>query len=119
MKLVFLVLVFIMTAFNVFPNGIKESMNSEVEQVGAGRETSIIIGRVEVYGNEPRTFVGIVDEDGVEYAVYPPAKEAELRRLQGNLIKFTVVFVEENIFASMFLKGGTVEPVSWEILDGD
>jgi len=119
MKFVFITLILIFTAFNIFPNGIRESMNSNVEQVDNSRETSIIVGRVEVYGNEPHTYAGIVDENDKVYAIYPTAKEAELRRLQGYLIKFTVVFVDERVYGSLFLKGGTVEPVKWEILDGD
>ena len=76
-----------------------------------------ITGRVEVYGNEPHTFVGIVDEKGVEYAVYPPAQEAELRRLQGHLIEFTVIMLDEpKGEGGLYLKGGTVTPVKWEII---
>jgi len=60
--------------------------------------------------------VGIVDERENEYAVYPPEKEEELRKLQGHLIEFTVVFLEKpQAYGSLFLKGGTVTPVTWEI----
>ena len=75
-----------------------------------------ISGRVQVYGNEPRTFVGILDMDGVEYAVYPRSKEDELRPLQGHLTEFTVVFIDEQTFGSLFLRGGTVTPIKWEII---
>ena len=71
---------------------------------------------VEIYGNEPHSFVGIVDENGIEYTVYSPESVKELRMLQGHLIKFTVVFVEPQNYQSMYLKGGTVTPLSWEII---
>ena len=76
-----------------------------------------ITGRVQVYGNEPRTFVGIVDVNGIEYAVYPRSKERELRQLQGRLIEFTVVFLDKpKAHGSLFLKGGTVTPIEWKII---
>jgi len=79
--------------------------------------TAKITGMVHIYGNEPFTFVGIVDRDSTEYAVYPASLEAELRRLQGHLIEFTVVFLDEpQGYGSLFLKGGTVTPLSWEII---
>jgi hypothetical protein len=81
-------------------------------------KTSKITGRVQVYGNEPFTFVGIVDEAGIEYAVYPYSKEAELVWLQGHLIEFTVIFLDDppRTEASLTLRGGTVTPVSWVII---
>jgi hypothetical protein len=30
-----------------------------------------LTGRIQIYGNEPHTFAGIIDEDGTEYAIYP------------------------------------------------
>jgi hypothetical protein len=87
-------------------------------QSGADAEnTARITGSVRIYGSEPHTFVGIVDEKGTEYAVYPPSKEEELRKLQGHLIDFTVIFMDEpQGYGSLFLKGGTVTPVNWEII---
>jgi len=84
---------------------------SEVEN------TVKITGMVQIYGNEPHTFVGIVDENGTEYAVYPPSQEAELRKLQGHLIEFTVIMLDEpKGEGGLYLKGGTVTPISWEII---
>ena len=80
------------------------------------QNTETITGRVVVFGNEPRTFTGIEDENGIQYAIYPPAIENELRRLQGHLIEFAVVFVEEQTYGSLFLRGGTVTPISWRII---
>jgi len=79
--------------------------------------TARITGRVQIYGNEPHTFVGIVDENGAEYAVYPSSTEDELRSLQGHLIAFTVVFLDgPKGEGGLYLKGGTVTPLSWEII---
>ena len=119
MKIVFLALVFIFTAFNVFPNGIRDNMTPVEKQFSDNRNTITFIGTVRVFGNSPHTYVGIVDEEDVAYAVYPPAKEEELRALQGYSIEFTVVFVEERVYGSLFLRGGTVEPIRWEIIDED
>jgi hypothetical protein len=96
--------------FGLFPLGIKEDMNDS-------QNTTKITGRVVIYGNEPHTFVGIVGEDGTEYAVYPSDQEEKLRALQGHLIEFTVVLLNESQgYGSLFLKGGTVTPVTWEII---
>jgi len=79
--------------------------------------TTRITGRAQIYGNEPHTFVGIVDENGPVYAVYPRSIEDELRSLQGHLIVFTVVFLDEpKGEGGLYLKGGTVTPLSWEII---
>lgn len=76
-----------------------------------------VTGRIQIYGNEPHTFVGIVDKDGNEYAVYIRSGEDELRRLQGHLIEFTVVFLDDQqSYGGLFLKGGTVELIEWEII---
>ena len=97
----------------IFASGKGECNNAEAE-------TSVTIrGRIVIFGSEPHTFVGIVSEDGTEYSVYSPSHEAELRRLQGYKIEFTVVLLDEpKGYGSLFLKGGTVNPLSWKILDG-
>ena len=112
---------------NVFPCGKKEKNNvrpataetfNTEDQTNTGTENMIkLTGRVQIYGSEPHTFVGIVDERGTEFAVYPPEQEEKLRRLQGHLIEFSVIFLEEpKGYGSLLLKGGTVTPVKWEIL---
>jgi len=79
--------------------------------------TMKILGRTQIYGNEPHTFVGIIDENGTEYAVYPPSQEEKLKTLQGHLIEFTVVLLDEpKGDGSIFLKGGTVTVVKWELV---
>ena len=107
MRFIAFALCFILAAFSVFSC----SSDSPVEN------TMKITGMVQVYGNEPHTFVGIIDEAGVEYAVYPHSKEAELYELQGHLIEFTVVFLDEpKGEGSLYLRGGTVTPLSWVII---
>ena len=78
--------------------------------------TVIITGRVVVYGNEPRTYAAIVDTDGVRYAIYPRSRENELRQLQGHLIEFTVIFVDNPSPGNLSLMGEAVTPISWEII---
>jgi len=79
--------------------------------------TGKITGMVQVYGNEPHTYVGIIEGNGTEYAVYPSSSEDELRKLQGHLIEFTVIFLDEpKGEGGLYLKGGTVTPLGWEIL---
>jgi hypothetical protein len=80
-------------------------------------DTVIITGMVNIYGSEPHTFAGIESEDGKTYAVYPREKEEEIRPLQGRLIEFTVRFLAEPAGeGSLYLKDGTVTPLSWRIL---
>ena len=124
MKYLFFTLVFIFTAFNIFPEGIRERVNTNTVNPSenmpvSGDEENIakITGRVVIYGNEPFTYVGIVDQNGIVYSVYPADKEAELRSFQGHLIEFIVIFLEEpRGYGSLFLIGKTVTPVSWIIL---
>ena len=110
-----------------FSAGIREANNTQPSaaenaamnnQDCNNMETTIkITGRVQVYGNEPFTFVGIIDQNDTEYSVYPPEKEKELIPLQGHLIEFTAILLNEpQGFGSLSLKGGTVTPITWEIL---
>jgi len=127
MKVIVFLLFFLLIIPNAFSCGRKEKNNSQplkVENVntegqsGTGTENMTkLTGRVQIYGSEPHTFVGIVDENGTEFAVYPPEQEEKLRKLQGHLIEFTVIFLDEpQGYGSLFLKGGTVNPVKWEII---
>ena len=103
-----------LTACSLFlknKNDVTNKSNIETEN------TVKLIGRVQIYGNEPHTFVGIIDENNIEYAVYPPQQEKKLRPLQGHLIEFSVVFLNEpRGLGSSFLKGGTVKPIKWNII---
>ena len=94
--------------------------SSGVSQCERDADTENIVhitGMIQIYGSEPFTFVGIVDENDTEYAVYLPSGEDELRRLQGHLIEFAVVFLDEpQNFGGFVLRGGTVTPVEWKII---
>jgi hypothetical protein len=124
MKPIVFLLFFVFIIPSVFPCGKKEKnvvqpVSAEtVITEGQGTENmSKITGRVRIYGSEPHTFVGIVDERGNEFAVYPPEQEEKLRRLQGRLIEFTVIFFDEpKGEGGLYLKGGTVNPVEWIII---
>jgi len=128
MRLLLITGIFLFVTFNLFPSGMRDTMNTtEINttgQTGSNNTGSTvsgnvfkITGRVQIYGNEPNTFTGIVDQAGTEYAVYPPAQEERLRALQGHLIEFTVIPINEpKSYGSLFLKGGTVEPITWEII---
>jgi hypothetical protein len=121
----------IIAASVAFSAGIRESVNDSpntpviVETVETANQadtgensTTTITGRVQIYGNEPHTFVGIIDhQDGIEYAVYPPSQEEALRGLQGRLIEFTVVKQDEPMgLGGLQLKGGAVTVVEWRII---
>ena len=122
MKYIFFLLFFVFVTAGVFSLGKKEEKNDNPasrcetgNQTGDGEEKTIKIrGRIQIYGNDPHTFVGIVAENGTEYAVYSPSRENELRRLQGRLIEFTVILSGES--QDCGLRGGTVIPVEWEII---
>jgi len=113
--LTFFIFIIVSCASNP-PVNSAETIESGNQGGGSMENTIKIRGQIQIYGNEPHTFVGIAAEDGTEYAVFPPAKEDELRMLQGHLIEFTVVLLDEpQGFGSLFLKGGTVTPIKWEI----
>ena len=125
MKVIVFLLFFVCIIPGAFPCGRKEKKNNvppvTVESAGAEGQGAgkliKIIGRVQIYGSEPHTFAGIVDERGTEFAVYPPEQEEKLRQLQGRLIEFTVIALDEpKGYGSLFLKGGTVNPLEWSII---
>jgi hypothetical protein len=107
---------FFFTVFNVFALGKKEN-NAANNHAGAGvKNMTTLTGRVQVYGNEPHTFVGIVDEYDVAYSIYPPNKEAELRKLQGYLIEFNVIILDEpQDYAGMVL-GRSLTLIGWKVI---
>jgi len=86
-----ILMVLCVTACSLFSkNKNDDKSNIDIEN------TVKIIGQIQIYGNEPHTFVGIVDENNIEYAVYPPQIEKKLRPLQGNLIEFSVVVLDDH-----------------------
>jgi len=104
-----LLLVFLFTAFNVFASGKKEK-----NPAGKGGKTTLV-GRIAVFGNEPHTFVGIVDEHDVAYSIYPPNNEAELRKLQGNLIEFTVILLNKPQGYAGKVLGRSLTLIEWKV----
>lgn len=49
-----------------------------------------VVGQIGVYGNEPHTWLGFVDQKGVEYALDATADTLqELRKLQGIILEIT------------------------------
>ena len=119
-RVAILIIIFTVLPFNVFSFGRREkrtAVNTVTENTMETENTVKIRGTVRIFGNTPHTFVGIVSEDGEEYAVYPPEMEEELRRLQGHLIEFIVLLLDEpRGQGSLFLRSGTVTPISWEII---
>lgn len=120
MKFIFLAI----TVFSIFScigsarvNQPDVKVENTVNQPDNSVENAVkITGRIVIFGDGRNTFAGITDENDVQYAIYPPSVEEELGNLQGHLIEFTVIFVEEQTYGSLFLRGGTVTPVSWEII---
>ena len=127
MKPIVLLFFFICITPGVFPCGKKEKNDpqpvtaesaSAEKQTNSGAGSTIkFTGRVRIYGSEPHTFAGIVDEKGTEFAVYPPEQEEKLRKLQGHLIEFTVILLDEpKGEGSLYLKGGTVTPLTVTVI---
>jgi hypothetical protein len=106
-------LVFFFTAFNVLASGKKEKSPAGT----GGKNTTTLVGRVQIYGNEPNTFVGIVDEHDVAYSIYPPNpnSEAELRKLQGHLIEFTVILLDKPQDYAGKVLGRTLTLIDWKV----
>ncbi|MDR0706539.1 MAG: hypothetical protein LBF60_01500 [Treponema sp.] len=114
-RLFFITLMAALFHNGLFADGEKDAPATGVEE---SRRIIRITGVVKIFGNEPHTFVGIVTADGKRYGVSPPKKEAALRRLQGRTIECTVRFLErQEGDAALFLKDGTVTPLSWRIVD--
>ncbi|MCL2294613.1 MAG: hypothetical protein FWC36_07095 [Spirochaetes bacterium] len=107
----FLVLI-ILAPVSIFALGSREKGANQT-----ARNTMTIVGKVQIYGSSPHTFVGIAAKDGTEYAVYPPEQAEKLRKLQGHLIEFTVILLgQPQSFEGLVLRGGTVTPLSWRII---
>jgi len=134
MKAGFFLAVFLIATFNLYSFGRRERVNysqyphdidsltvdtgNPADQSNVLAEnTRRLLGRIQLFGNTPHIFAGIVDEDGSTYAIYPPSVEEELRSLQGHLIEFVVTVLSEPRGAGGLILGGeTVTPLSWEIV---
>ncbi|MCL2557674.1 MAG: hypothetical protein FWE09_04275 [Treponema sp.] len=92
-------------------------INANLFPGGGSCDAVKITGRVQIYGSEPHTFVGIIDENGNEFAIYPESQGEALRELQGHLIEFSVIFINEpRGYGALFLRGGTVTVLEWAII---
>ena len=91
---------------------LNNSGNTKVENTMT-ENTITITGAVVIFGNEPRTQVGIVDRDNIAFAVFPSSTANELRLLQGHLIEFKVIVLDEPQIPGF---RRTVTPVEWKIL---
>ena len=87
--------------------------NTGVGNVMAG-DIITILGTVRIFGNEPRTEVGIVDRTGITYFVSPRSAGNDLRLLQGRLIEFKAVLLD--VPPVVGFNGGTVTPIEWNVL---
>jgi hypothetical protein len=105
---------FFFAAFSGFALGKRENRAAKNQAKTSGE--TIMLGRIQVYGNEPHTFVGIVDEHGVEYSIHPPTKEAELRKLQGQLIEFRVIILDEPYGYEGMELGRTLTLFDWKVV---
>ncbi|MCL2193165.1 MAG: hypothetical protein FWB78_07205 [Treponema sp.] len=108
-KLVGVIFLFAITASNALALEWRKENDPQM------KSTVTLVGRIQIFGNAPHTFAGIIDENGMEYAIYPPEQEERLRTLQGHLIEFTVVILDEPMgFGSLVLRGGDGDAVSVE-----
>ncbi len=79
-----LTVVFVALSLSLFSFSGRDKVES------AKLEPVTVVGQIGVYGNEPRTWLGFVDNKGVEYGL--EASEAdlnELRNLQGILLEIS------------------------------
>ena len=124
MKALSFTFLFFLMIFSIFSFGRRETNTRHPldgsfpsEHLNAENSQNIR-ARVRIFGSEPRTFVGLVSEEGREYSVYPQSQEQVLAGLQGYLIDFTVVLLDEaHGYGSLFLRDGTVTVISWRIIE--
>ena len=81
-------------------------------------KTKTITGYLQVYGNEPFTYLGIETIDKKQYAI--KASKEEISKLwdsQGNLIEMTgIIIPSNNQRLPDMLKDGKIEVVEWKIV---
>ncbi|MCR5188111.1 MAG: hypothetical protein K6C97_04185 [Treponema sp.] len=81
-------------------------------------------GHIQVYGNEPFTFIGLVTDDGKEYSLQAENEVlSELRKSQGYKIEITG-FLEAkekssdgSVIAPNTLKDGIITLSEWKFID--
>ena len=109
MKKIVLIICFILTAFICFayskPTKTEENLN-------------VITGIIQVYGNEPFTYIGIVTKDNKQYAVKTDKETSNvLRDTQGKKIEIKGTINPENENTLNKLKDGFIILIEWKIVE--
>ena len=81
--------------------------------------TKTVKGFINVYGNEPFTYIGIETEDDKKYAISASEEEiSELWKTQGNLIEIEgyIIKPESEGRQPGMLKDGKIEVVEWKFV---
>lgn len=76
-------------------------------------------GTIQVYGNTPFTYIGIVTTDNKEYAISAEEKvNSELWKTQGKLIELQgyIIKSEDDSKISGMLKDGKIEVIEWKFV---
>lgn len=76
-------------------------------------------GYINVYGNEPFSYIGIETEDEKKYAIKAEKSVIEdLWKTQGNLIEITGLITPNTDAAKSFdmLKDGKIEVIEWKVV---
>jgi len=120
----FIAILFAMNIFSCGTSNSKEKIKPEDtpvittdDNIDADGHTTII-GRIHTYGGSRDSVVGIEDENGTVYAVYPREIGEELKSYRGRLIKFTVIILDKPQGQGGLMIGKNVTPISWEIIEG-
>ncbi len=74
-------------------------------------------GTIQVYGNNPFTYIGIVTTDNKEYAISAEEKvNSELWKTQGRMIEITgyIIKPESDSKSHGLLKDGKIEVTEWK-----
>ena len=115
---IFASLIFLIT-LNACATGRREVTRNQ-EEFPANAIT--FTGRVVIYGSHPITYVGITDENGLSYGIIPRERGEELRILQGRVVEFTIVPLEESeraaalAYEESYLPGGPVRLLSHRVI---
>lgn len=81
--------------------------------------TKTVKGFINVYGNEPFTYIGIETEDDKKYAISASEEEiSKLWKTQGSLIEIEgyIVKPETGVMQPGMLKDGKIEVLEWKFV---
>ena len=111
------ILITMLLAHNAYPFPKRETAPPPPAIENERTNERTIIGRIVMFGNEPFSYAGIVDQEGIEYFIYPREEGDSMRMYQGHLIRFIVISVQENpSYESSNFRGGQVRILSWSLL---